>query len=68
MDHWLKVFVVQREMFFSFKIRDQIAIKKESDGNDNKLTDINNKNSIQTVFKPTSVARLSKKRPWVVFV
>ena len=68
MDDWLKVFVVQREMFFSFKIRVQIAIKKESDGNDDKLTDINNKNSIQIVCKPTSVGRLSKKRPWVVFV
>ena len=34
---------------FSFIIRGQIALKKESDGNDNKLIGINNKCNTQTV-------------------
>ena len=34
---------------FSFIIRGQIALKKESDGNDNKLISINNKCNTQTV-------------------
>ena len=34
---------------FSFIIRGQIALKKESDGNDNKLIGISNKCNTQTV-------------------
>ena len=55
------MFLVQREMFFSFIIRGQIALKKESDGNDNKLIGISNECKTQTVWKLTSVGRLSKK-------
>ena len=40
----------------------QIALKKESDGNDNELLGISNKCNTQTVWKPTSVGRLSKKK------
>ena len=36
---------------FSFIIRGQIALKKESDGNDNKLIGISNKCNTQTVLK-----------------
>ena len=45
-------------------IQGQIALKKESDGNDNKLIGISSKCNTRTVFKPTSVGRLSKKKPW----
>ena len=54
-------------MFFFHNSR-QIALKKESDGNDNKSIGISNKCNNQTVCKPTSVGRLSKKNPGIVFV
>ena len=47
---------------FCFMVQGQIVLKKESDGNDKKLTGISNKCNTQTVWKPTSVGRLSKKR------
>ena len=53
---------------FCFMVPGQIALKKESDGNDNKLIGISNKCNTQTVWKPTSVGRLSKKEPWIIFV
>ena len=43
-------------------VQGQIVLKKESDGNDNKLIGKSNKCNTQTVSKPTSVGRLSKKR------
>ena len=45
---------------FCFMVQGQIVLKKESDGNDKKLTGISNKCNTQTVWKPTSVGRLSK--------
>ena len=50
-------------MFFLHTIQGQIAMTRESDGNDNKLIGISNKCNTQTVWKPTSVGRLSKKEP-----
>ena len=44
-------------------VEGQIVLKKESDGNDNKLIGISDKCNTQTVWKPTSVGRLSKKEP-----
>ena len=49
-------------------VQGQIVLKKESDGNDNKLIGISNKCNTQTVWKPTSVGRLSKKEPRIIFV
>ena len=46
---------------FCFMVQGQIVLKKESDGNDNKLIGISNKCNTQTVWKPTSVGKLSKK-------
>ena len=39
---------------FCFMVQGQIVLKKESDGNDKKLTGISNKCNTQTVWKPTS--------------
>ena len=49
-------------------VQGQMVLKRESDGNDNKLIGISNKYNTQTVWKPTSVGRLSKKEPWIIFV
>ena len=53
---------------FCFMVPGQIVLKKESDGNDNKLIGISNKCNTQTVWKPTSVGRLSKKESGIIFV
>ena len=53
---------------FCFMVQGQIVLKKESDGNDNKLIGISNKCNTQTVWKPTSVGILFKKELRIIFV